>query len=153
MGSVFVDADACPVVQIIERISRAYAVPVTLFCDTNHILFSDYSEIRVIGAGRDAVDFALVNVCGKGDVVVTQDYGVAAMALGRGAFAIGQNGLVYTNDNIGQLLADRHLALKARMKNGKHHIKGPKKRTNEDDERFGSAFEALIRKMLSERED
>ncbi len=49
--------------------------------DTNHVLSSDYSEIKIIGAGADAVDFALINLCHKGDIVVTQDYGVAAMTL------------------------------------------------------------------------
>ena len=45
-------------------------------CDTNHVLSSDYSDIKIIGAGADAVDFALINLCNKDDVVVTQDYGV-----------------------------------------------------------------------------
>lgn len=89
---VLVDADACPVVRIVEEVAMAHGVPVTLLCDTNHILQSDYSEVRTIGAGADAVDFALVNLCGSGDIVVTQDYGVAAMALGRGAKAIHQSG-------------------------------------------------------------
>jgi uncharacterized protein YaiI (UPF0178 family) len=80
---IFVDADACPVVREIEAIARKYKVPVTLLCDTNHILRSDYSQVRVIEAGADSVDIALINLCHAGDVVVTQDYGVAAMALGK----------------------------------------------------------------------
>lgn len=141
---VLVDADACPVVRIVEEVAMAHGVPVTLLCDTNHILQSDYSEVRTIGAGADAVDFALVNLCRSGDIVVTQDYGVAAMALGRGAKAIHQSGMLYTEDNIDRLLMERHLAKKARMSKGKHHMKGPKKRTKEDDERFRDAFERLI---------
>ena len=77
---IFVDADACPVVRIVEKIAKKYELPVTLLCDTNHVLDSDYSEIKIIGAGADAVDFALISLCQKGDIVVTQDYGVAAMA-------------------------------------------------------------------------
>lgn len=88
---IFVDADGCPVVRQTEEVAIKYDVPVTLLCDTNHILNSDYSEVKVIGAGADAVDFALVNLCHEGDVVVTQDYGVAAMALGKKAYAIHQN--------------------------------------------------------------
>ena len=141
---VLVDADACPVVRIVEEVAMAHGVPVMLLCDTNHILQSDYSEVRTIGAGADAVDFALVNLCRRGDIVVTQDYGVAAMALGRGAKAIHQSGMFYTEDNIDRLLMERHLAKKARMSKGKHHMKGPKKRTKEDDERFRDAFERLI---------
>ena len=78
---IYVDADACPVVKITEQVARKYELPVTLLCDTNHILTSDYSEVRVIGAGADAVDLALINLCQAGDIVVTQDYGVEAMAL------------------------------------------------------------------------
>lgn len=87
---ILVDADACPVIPTVERVAKKYDIPVTLLCDTNHVLESDYSEIRIIGAGADAVDFALVNQCKRGDIVVTQDYGVAAMALGKGAYAIHQ---------------------------------------------------------------
>jgi len=76
----------------VEELAIKYKIPVTLLCDTNHVLYSDYSEVKIIGAGADAVDFALVNLCRKGDIVVTQDYGVAAMALGKGAFAIHQSG-------------------------------------------------------------
>lgn len=144
MRRVLVDADACPVVRIVEEIARAHGVPVVLLCDTNHILNSDYSEIRVIGAGADAVDFALVNLCVKGDIVVTQDYGVAAMALGRGAYGIHQSSMIYSDNNIDRLLMERHLAKKARMSKSKHHMKGPKKRTREDDERFAQAFEKLL---------
>lgn len=143
---VFVDADACPVVKIVERIAKHYEIPVTLLCDTNHVLQSDYSEVKIIGAGTDAVDFALVGLCKKGDIVVTQDYGVAAMALGKGAFGIHQRGTWYTNENIDQMLMERHLAKKARHAKSRHHMKGPAKRTKEDDERFAESFEKLIQK-------
>lgn len=79
---IYVDADACPVVAIVEQIAKEYEIPVTLLCDTNHVLYSDYSEVVTVGAGADAVDFKLVSLCHKGDIVVTQDYGVAAMILG-----------------------------------------------------------------------
>lgn len=104
---IYVDADACPVVRIVERVAEEYKIPVVLLCDTNHVLSSAYSEIEVIGAGSDAVDFALVNRCQKGDIVITQDYGVAAMALGRGAKPIHQSGLIYSDKNIDGLLANR----------------------------------------------
>ena len=80
---IFVDADACPVVGIIEAIAEKYNTPATLLCDTNHVLYSDYSEVIVVGAGADAVDYKLISICHKGDIVVSQDYGVAAMALGK----------------------------------------------------------------------
>lgn len=143
---IFVDADACPVIGIIERLAKKYDVPVTLLCDTNHVLVSDYSEVKVIGAGADAVDYSLIGLCSKGDIVVSQDYGVAAMALGKGAYAIHQSGKWYTNENIDQMLMERHLAKKARRAMKKKHLKGLKKRSLQDDERFTESFEKMIRK-------
>ncbi|URZ07905.1 YaiI/YqxD family protein [Clostridium felsineum] len=143
---IYVDADACPVVSIVEKVAKEMKIPVTLLCDTNHILNSTYSEIKVIGAGADAVDFALINLCHKNDVVVTQDYGVAAMALGKGALAIHQSGKLYENDNIDRMLMERHIAKKARRASSKNHMRGPKKRTSEDDERFEAAFRRLLTK-------
>ena len=141
---IFVDADACPVIGIVEKVAKEHSVPVTLLCDTNHVLSSDYSEVVVVGAGADAVDYKLISICHKGDVVVSQDYGVAAMALGKGAYAIHQSGKWYTDENIDRMLMERHLNKKARRVSAKNHIKGPKKRTNEDDERFAQSFEKLV---------
>lgn len=143
---IFVDADACPVVDIVEDIATKYNISVTLICDTNHVLTSDYSEVIVVGAGADAVDYKLISICHRGDIVVTQDYGVAAMALGKGAFAIHQSGKWYTNENIDQMLMERHLNKKARRASSRNHIKGPRKRTEEDDQRFAESFEKLLRK-------
>ena len=141
---IYVDADACPVIPIVEQVAEKNNIAVTLLCDTNHVLDSDYSEVKIIGAGADAVDFALINLCRKNDIVVTQDYGVAAMALGKGAYAIHQSGKWYTDENIDQMLMERHLGKKARRASGKNHLKGPKKRTEEDDVRFKRSFEKLV---------
>ena len=141
---VFVDADACPVVGIIEKVAKEHNVPVTLMCDTNHVLSSDYGEVIVVGSGADAVDYKLISICHKGDIVVSQDYGVAAMALGKGAYAIHQSGKWYTNENIDQMLMERHLNKKARRASRKNHLKGPRKRTSEDNERFRESFEKMI---------
>jgi hypothetical protein len=147
---IYVDADACPVVNIVEQVAKKNNIPVILLCDTNHVLTSGYSEVKVIGAGADAVDFALVNLCRKSDIVVTQDYGLAAMALSKGAYVIHQSGRWYTNDNIDQLLMERHLNKKARMSSGKNHLKGPKKRKNSDDIRFRDSLEALIVAVMND---
>lgn len=143
---IYVDADACPVVRIVETVAQKHGIPVTLLCDTNHVLNSDYSQIKVVGAGADAVDYKLISMCRAGDIVVSQDYGVAAMALGKGAYAIHQSGKWYTNENIDQMLMERHLNKKARRKSHKNHLKGPKKRTEEDDVRFAQSFEKMIMK-------
>lgn len=147
---ILVDADACPVIKIVEQVASENDIEVILLCDTNHALTSDYSEVKVIGAGADAVDFALVNQCTKGDIVVTQDYGVAAMILGKGAYGIHQSGKWYTNENIDQMLMERHVAKKTRRSSSKHHMKGPSKRTEEDDIRFRESFEKLIKKVKND---
>ena len=141
---IYVDADACPVIGIVERIAKSHNIAVTLLCDTNHYLTSDYSEVVYVGAGADAVDFKLVNLCTRDDIVVTQDYGVAAMALSKGAYAIHQSGMWYTDENIDRMLMERQLNKKARRGSSKNHIKGPKKRTSEDDKRFAQSFEKLM---------
>ena len=146
---IYIDADACPVVSIAEKVAAKFQIQVTLLCDTNHILQSDYSDVIVVDAGADAVDYKLISICHKGDIVVSQDYGVAAMALGKGAYAIHQSGKWYTNDNIDRMLMERHLNKKARRNSNKAHLKGPKKRTKKDDERFSESFEKLIQKALA----
>lgn len=147
---IYVDADACPVVRIVEKLAIKYEVPCVLLCDTNHMLQSEYSEVIVVGAGADAVDFKLVSLLKKGDICVSQDYGVAAMALGKGCFAIHQSGKWYTNENIDCMLMERHLAKKARRSSRKNHLKGSAKRTVEDDQRFEESFEKMIRKAMKE---
>ena len=146
MRTIYIDADACPVTHIAEEIARRHGIPVTILCDTNHVIYSDYGTVKLIGAGADAVDLALINLCKAGDIVITQDYGVAALALGKGALAVHQSGKCFTDDNIGGLLMDRHLAKKAR-RSGKHHMKGPAKRTEEDDRRFEESFEKLLAEL------
>ena len=136
------------VVGIVEELAKKYTILVTLLCDTNHVISSDYSEVIVVGAGADAVDYKLISMCHKGDMVVSQDYGVAAMALGKGAYAIHQSGKWYTNENIDQMLMERHLNKKARRASQKNHLKGPKKRTAEDDEYFRESFEKMILKVM-----
>ena len=143
MTTIYIDADACPVTRIVERVAKEYGIPVVLLCDTNHVLTSDYSTVKVIGAGTDAVDIALINLCQRGDIVITQDYGVAALALGKGARAIHQSGKWFTDDNIDGLLMERHIA-KVTRRSAKHHLKGPAKRTTEDDRRFAESFRKMI---------
>ena len=149
---IFIDADACPVVDIVEKIAEKYNVKTTLLCDTNHVLYSDYSEVIVVGEGADAVDYKLISLCHRGDIVVSQDYGVAAMALGKGAYAIHQSGRWYTDENIDRMLMERYLNKKARRSSHKNHIRGSKKRTEKDDERFAQSFEKMIL-MAKSKED
>ena len=139
---ILVDADACPVKEIIVRLAKAKEIPVTMLIDTSHQLNDGYSRIITVDKEADSVDFALMGLLKKGDIVVTQDYGLAAMALGKEAKVINQNGLIYTNDNIDRLLMERHISGKAR-RSGKR-TKGPSKRTKEDNMKFEAGLERLL---------
>lgn len=139
---ILVDADGCPVKDIVIKIAKEYEIPVIMFTDTSHIIYDDYSEIIIIGKGKDSVDFALINKTNKGDIIVTQDYGVATMALSREAYAINQNGFLYTNENIDNLLFQRFVSQKIRKAGGKGN--NPKKRKKEDNLRFENTFRDLI---------
>ena len=143
---ILVDADACPVNKIVEQIAKSYGIPLIFLCDENHILKSHYGDIVTVPSGADAVYFKILEVGRKGDLVVTQDYGVAAMVLGKGMFAIHQSGREYTEYNIDSLLMERHVSKKAR-KSGKIRGKGPSKRTIDDDKKFQEDLVRLIEKI------
>ena len=111
---IIVDADACPVIGIVEAEARQNKIPVTLVCDTAHLFHSDYSQVVTVEKGADSADFKIVTMAGKGDIVVTQDYGVASMCLGKGVFPIHQSGKWYTAENIDQMMFERHIAQRGR---------------------------------------
>ena len=137
-----IDADGCPVVDLTVRIARAHGVPVKILCDTAHRIEREDAETLVFDKGADSVDFALVNRVQPGDIVITQDYGLACICLARRARVLNQNGLEYTARNIDGLLARRHENKKL-LRAGKHP-KGPAKRTKEQDEEFARALENIL---------
>jgi uncharacterized protein YaiI (UPF0178 family) len=139
---VLVDADACPVTKIVEKVAKEFGVCVVLVTDVNHLLESDYAEVITVGQGKDAVDYALINRTDSGDIVITQDYGVATLALAKGAAAIDQNGRIYSDKNIDRLLFERHLAQKQRRASGRFaHVPA---RLKENDELFERQFRKLL---------
>ena len=144
---ILVDADACPVKQIIVRLAKQKNNPVTMLTDTSHELNDGYSRIIMVDKQADSVDYALMGLLTRDDIVVTQDFGLAAMVIGKGAKAVNQNGLVFTNTNMDKLLMERHIGQKIRRSGGR--TKGPSKRIKDDDARFEATFE----KLLSERKD
>lgn len=139
---VLIDADGCPVVDIAVRAACKAGVESHIFCDTSHTFEKPGAETHVVPKGSDSADFALVNFILKGDVVITQDYGLASMALSRGAVCINQDGLEYTNENIDALLLVRHTAKKIRNAGGR--LKGPPKRTKEQDAKFSQKLTEII---------
>ena len=144
---ILVDADACPVKSIIEKIAKKYGISVVMFIDSSHILNLEYSEVVTVGQGKDAVDLALINRAEQEDIVVTQDYGVAALALGKGAYAINNFGTVFSDENIDQMLFERHISAKIR-RNGRR-VCGLHKRTKNDDEQFEQNLVQLLGKLLN----
>ncbi len=143
---VLIDADGCPVVDIAIALCRRFCVSCLLLCDTAHEFHREGSQTIVFDKGADSVDFALVNRVQAGDLVITQDYGLASMCLARKARVLHQDGWEYTLDNIDALLLQRHTARKLRDSSGR--MKGPKKRTAEQNSRFQSAMEALLQTMV-----
>lgn len=140
--NILVDADACPVKDIIVRLAKAKGLPVTMVTDTSHELGDGYSHIITVDKARDSADIKLINLVGKGDIVVTQDFGVAAMALGKGAHAINQNGMIYSSENMDRLLFERHIGQKVRRSGGR--TPPMRKRTKQDNDDFAEAFSSLI---------
>ena len=105
---IYIDGDGCPVVDITIGVAALFKVECVIVCDTSHHFHKEGVRTITVSKGKDSVDFALLNLPNKGDIVITGDYGLAAMCLARGCVAIHQNGLIYTNDNINALLTQRH---------------------------------------------
>lgn len=139
---LWIDADACPVVDIAIRVAQRHQVEVTLVCDDAHHMQRDGARTITVARGADSADLMLVNLVHRGDVVVTQDYGLAALCLARGAKPMDQNGRIYDENNIDSLLGMRHISQKVRRAGGR--MKGPPKRTKEQDEWFEQALERLL---------
>ena len=137
-----IDADGCPVVDEAIKIAKQFALECLILCDTSHRFEREGAQTLMFSKGADSVDFALVNLLRPGDVVVTQDYGLAAMCLVRSALALNQDGMEYTTDNIDALLLARHTAKKIRNAGGR--LKGPTKRTTEQDRAFSGALMKLV---------
>ena len=151
MINILVDADGCPVVDLTIQFAKKYEIPVTLFCDTAHNMQREGAKTIMVSKGMDAVDFELVNRVKPGDIVITQDYGLAAMVLAKRGLVMDQNGREYTNENIDQLLHSRHIAKKIRQAGGR--MKGPNKRRKEDNDSFEMAFNALILQQINKQDE
>lgn len=148
MAKVLIDADGCPVVSETIAAARRFDLDVILICDTSHEMYREGAETITVSKGPDAVDFVLVNRVKKGDIVVTQDYGLAAMVLAKQGYPIDQNGRLYSAENIDQLLHGRHIAKKIRQGGGR--MKGPKKRKAEDNEKFIVNLEELLGNIMKD---
>jgi uncharacterized protein YaiI (UPF0178 family) len=138
---ILVDADSCPVKEIIVAVAQKYAIPVTMFIDTAHFIDDGYSQVVVVDQGRDSVDFALVNMAGNDDIIVTGDYGVAAMGLAKGAVPLTPHGHILHAGNIDGRLFERYLSGKIRRGGGR--TPNPRARRKEDNQQFEQALTRL----------
>ena len=146
--AIIVDGDGCAGRDIIEEVAKKYSVPLKIYCDIHHVINSDYGEVIVMDSGFQAVDMRVANEAKKGDIVVTQDYGVAAMVLGKKSYAISPKGYIFSDNNIDKLLFERHISAKVRRgggKTGKH-----KKRNEDDDINLKDNLIRLVERSLRE---
>ena len=142
---VFVDADGCPVTDITVSVCAKLSVPCFLLCDTAHEFYREGARTIVVDQGPDSVDLAIANRVLPGDLVVTQDYGLASICLARRALAIHQDGWLYTEDNIQALLFQRHES--RRLRAAGKHLKGSPKRKHGQDQQFRQALSAVLQQM------
>ena len=147
--TVFIDADGCPVVDITVALSWQAGADCVILCDTSHVIEIGGAKTITVSKGNDSVDFVLVNMVRNGDIVVTQDYGLAAMCLAKGAMPVNQDGMVFADDNIDALLLKRHTAKKIRLAGGR--LKGPSKRTPDQDKAFEKALGKLLNPITHDR--
>lgn len=143
---ILIDGDGCPVIDLTIKIAKEFNIEVIIMCDTSHVFNKEGAKTMVFSKGADSVDFAIINLVKKDDIVITQDYGLAAMAINKASYVINQNGLIYTNDNIDRLLYNRHISKKIRNSGGR--VKGPKKRSNEDNIKFEKTLTQICEKSF-----
>lgn len=139
---IYIDADGCPVVNLTVDIAKEYGLEVIIVKNYAHDITSSYASVVTVDIAADSADYYIINRVQKSDIVVSQDYGVAAIAISKQAICITQNGLVISNENIDGLLNSRHLNQQLR-KNKKYYSK-IKKRTAENDINFEHKIRALI---------
>lgn len=145
---IIVDGDACPGISIIKNIAKKYGLELIIYCDIHHFITVDYGEVRVVDSGFQSVDMKVSNECKLNDIVISQDYGVAAICLGKKAKVISPKGYIYNDDNIGAMLEQRHISQKIRRGGGR--TSNAKKRSTEDDVRLQKNLLFLVKDNLKE---
>lgn len=139
---LLIDADACPqaVLRLCLEAGRRHGLPVVTVANIHHRIASD-RHIIVDGGAQEA-DLKIANLAEAGDIVVTQDWGLAALVLAKQARCLSPAGREYRPERLDFLLEEREL--KAKFRRGGGRTKGPKKRTAEDDAHFAAALARLL---------
>lgn len=148
---ILIDGDACPVTALIQKIAVCYGVSVVFFHSTCHYSNNTNDagmEIIMVENESQAADMAIINKASKGDIVVTGDFGLASLVLGKKAYAISFNGMIYNEGNIDRLLFERHVSGVVRRSGGR--VKGPRKRCESDDKNFERSLNFLISQNMKD---
>jgi hypothetical protein len=124
-------------------VGRRHNIPVWTVASFNHRIESNHHI--VVGNDPQEADIKIINVTEADDVVISQDWGLAAMVLGKGAKCVSPTGREYRPDRIDFLLEEREI--KAKLRRGGGRTRGPKKRTDQDDQRFEASLEEVIAGM------
>lgn len=143
---IYIDADGCPVVKIGVKLAKEYNLEIIIVKNFAHNINEPYAEVISVDISRDSADFYIVNRVDKGDIIITQDYGLATLCLSKQTIPINQNGLIFTKDNIDGLLNRRHLHQELRNQNKRHG--NIKKRKPEADENFEKSLRKVIERYL-----
>lgn len=143
---IFVDADGSPVVNLAVDLAKEYGLEIMIVKNYAHEISDDYATVITVDIGADSADYYIVNKVEAGDIVVTQDYGLAALCLSKSAYPINQSGFVFTEDNIDGMLNRRYIHAKIRRQ-GKSHSNAKKRKTSED-LKFQKGLQTLIEKLI-----
>lgn len=145
---ILIDGDSCPVIPEAIKVASEFNIRPTVFSDTSHIIINPDVDSVTVDKGADSADFAVLSRCGKGDLVITNDYALAALCLSKKAFVLRTDGTEFNDFNIDIMLESRYIAKKIRSSGGR--LPKIKKRTKEDDGRFTLAMrEILVREQKS----
>ncbi|WP_017186989.1 YaiI/YqxD family protein [Alkalibacillus haloalkaliphilus] len=147
---IIIDADACPVTEETITEAKKYNIPVLLVKSFAHFSPFDQQdgvETIYVDSEAEAADYKIMQQAKRGDLIVTQDYGLASLTLPKGCTVIHQKGFLYSEKNIDQLLQSRYVNAMAR-KSGQR-TKGPKAFTVEDRKHYAEKLQTVINNLLS----
>ena len=147
---IIIDGDACPqrVKEICEQAAGEFGIELIIVVDIDHYIVSDF-QIIIVEQGRDSVDYKIVQIFKEGDILVTQDYGLASLVLGKATAVIHTAGFFINKNNIDSLLQSRYISERIRKQGGK--TKGPSKRKKEQDENFRKCLYKVLNEKLGRK--
>lgn len=150
---ILIDGDSCNRIKTIEKMVRNKKIPVLIFCDWTRNIVSDYAEIHIVEKGKDSVDFSLLKYVEAGDIVVTQDTGLASIVLAKKAYAIHNNGIQFTDENINYFLNRRYIRMKVTRDSKRKQCKGLKIHSKQPTLSFGEAFHKLLSYVIKQNKN